>query len=176
MEPRQRHHAEQNQLELSAYPVPVQQSLSSTHNEPRLQGRPRGGEETPQKSVGLLIIKWTALCIVALCLWTTTVMNKVSLVSITGRMFYISKHIQKVKDDTISRSILFIQLVFLLIIPEVISFIRCLCWGVIGKSTKKYPWPTRNEMFLVSASTPYNIETLEQTLVPHEEISLNVAK
>ena len=152
MEPRQRHQAngaEQHQLELNAYPVPVQQSLSSTHSQTRLQGRPRGGEETPQKSVGLLIIKWTALCIVALCLWTATVVSKVSVVSITGRMFSLSESVTPESRNDRVRSVLFIQLVFLLLIPEVLSFIRCLCWGVIGKSTKKYPWPTRREMFEV---------------------------
>ena len=154
MEPRQRHQAngaEQHQLELSVYPVPVQQSLSSTHSQTRLQGRPRGGEETPQKSVGFLIIKWTALCIVALSLWTAAVVSKVSVVSITGRMFKLSKSVTVDSSHDVYRirSILFIQLVFLLLIPKVLSSIRCLCWGVIGKSTKKYPWPTRREMFEV---------------------------
>ena len=128
-----------NQVELSAAPLSYQEQ-SQTLRETFC----RNEEDPPQKSLIHRVIKWISLCIVALCLLTATVLSKVSLVNITGRMFHLSN------ASSNARSVLFIQLVFLMLIPEVISFFRCLFWGVIGKTTKKFPLPSKDAVFWVS--------------------------
>ena len=102
------------------------------------------------KQVYLHTIKWIALIIIALCVCVGAVLSKVTLVSITGRMFTLISsrdgHMNTVPDQ----SVLFIQLTLILIIPEVVSFFRCLIWGVIGKTTNHFPWPNKSAFIGVS--------------------------
>ena len=98
-------------------------------------------------STYLRVIKWTALFLIGACILVGTVLSKVSLVSITGRMFNLTRFPD---GHALPRSVLFIQLTFFLIIPEVVSFIRCLVWGFIGKTTESFPWPSLLALVLVS--------------------------
>lgn len=102
----------------------------------------------------LHVIKWIALVFVALCVLVGSVMSKVTFVSIVGRMFNLSAPDEPPDEDT-PRSLLFIQLTISLVIPEAISFIRCLVCGVIGKTTESYPWPSRSAFFWVSSHVSY---------------------
>ncbi|XP_065897233.1 chitin synthase chs-2-like isoform X2 [Dysidea avara] len=138
-----------NQVELSAAPLSYQEQ-SQTLRETFC----RNEEDPPQKSLIHRVIKWISLCIVALCLLTATVLSKVSLVNITGRMFHLSN------ASSNARSVLFIQLVFLMLIPEVISFFRCLFWGVIGKTTKKFPLPSKDAVFWGFVTTLIEVAAL----------------
>ena len=98
-------------------------------------------------------IKRIALVLIASCICVGAAMSKVSLVSITDRM---NPRFNLSFPDEYSpphRSMLFIQLMLLLVIPEAVSFIRCLVWGVIGKTTRSFPWPSRSALILVSRST-----------------------
>lgn len=107
-------------------------------------------------------IKRIALALIASCICVGAVMSKVSLVSITDRMnprFNLGFNLTGFADEypPPHRSVLFIQLILLLVIPEVVSFVRCLVWGVIGKTTRSFPWPSRCAFFWVSRSTQYSI-------------------
>jgi len=141
-----------DRVEMVDHPI-ADQDLEKS--QARFRVRPcRGNEEPPQKVLSLRVIKWTALCIVALCLWTTTVMSKVTLVSITARMFNLTSKASPSEKEERDRSVLFIQLVFLMLIPEVFSFFRCLFYGVFGKTTTKFPWPSKNAVVWVSVMLP----------------------
>jgi len=101
----------------------------------------------------LLVIKWITLCFVACCALVGTVMSKVTLSSITGRMYSLTSvssnaTVGVVDQKTGSR--LFVQLVVLMVFPEVVSFFRCLIWGVIGKTTDRFPWSSRTAIAWVS--------------------------
>ena len=102
------------------------------------------------KPVYLHIIKWTALIIIALFVCVGAVLSKVTLVSITGKMFALISSRDGHMDTVPAQSVLFIQLTLILIIPEVVSFFRCLIWGVIGKTTEQFPWPNRSAFVGVS--------------------------
>lgn len=121
------------------------------HSRPSIREQPiRGEGETEQPSLCLRIIKLIALFFIALCVCAGAVLSKVSAVSITGRMFNLTTNLARSQDELPrSRSVLFIQLTLILIIPEAISFIRCLAWGVIGKTTKSFPWPCRSALIWV---------------------------
>ena len=99
------------------------------------------------KPAYLHIIKWIALIIIALCVCVGSVLSKITLVSITGRMFSL---VSSLDGHTLPQSVLFVQLTLILVIPEAVSFIRCLIWGVIGKTTERFPWPNRSAFIGVS--------------------------
>ena len=132
--------------------TPLVNSTSSTKSNHILQSRETGEHDEARPKYALrVLIKWIALLMVALCTLTGTVVSKVSLVSITGRMYNLSElnlfndsdcgeDSGNIKNNS-TGSKLFIQLVLLLIVPELISFLRCLIWGVIGKTSTKFPWP-----------------------------------
>ena len=136
---------------ISQVQLPRSQGQGQTTNGRTLTARfskevPEGTDTLP--SVYLRIIKWIALGFIALCICAGAVLSKVSLVSITGRMFNLTSYPD---GQTSARSLLFIQLTILLAIPELHSLIKCLVWGVIGKTTKKFPWPSQSAIIWVSA-------------------------
>ena len=102
--------------------------------------------------VYLRMIKWIVLIIIALCVCVGAVLSKVTLVSITGRMFSLVSSRDGHKH-TLPQSVLFVQLTLILVIPEVVSFIRCLIWGVIGKTKTRFPWPSKSAFIRVSQYT-----------------------
>ena len=95
----------------------------------------------------LRIIKIVALIIIAACTLVGTVFSKITFVSITGRMYSLTLATGSDADQ----SQLFVQLVFILIVPEVVSFLHSLAWGVIGKTDRSFPWPSWRAVILVSA-------------------------
>ena len=136
---------------------------SSSGNTRPNRSRSRGSDDSTPNNIGgddtkptdnaksqafyLRIIKRIALTFVAIFVCVAAVSSKVSLVSITARMYNLTS--QKFQEEEL-RSTLFIQLTLSLVIPEVVSFIRCLVWGVIGKTTKSFPWPSRKALIGVS--------------------------
>jgi len=112
-------------------------------------GRPG---ETDQLLSTLRVLKWIAVIFIALIFLAGAVLSKVSLVSITGRMYRLSCEGHTLHD----RSVLFIQLTLLLIIPEVFSFFRCFMLGVFGKTKRNLPWPSRMALVQVYITIHYN--------------------
>jgi hypothetical protein len=49
-------------------------------------------------------------------------------------------------DDTVS---LYWQLLLILLVPNCLTFLRCLFFGVLGKTRVTYPWPTSLALCLV---------------------------
>jgi len=105
----------------------------------------QAGQATHSKL--LRLIKIVALIIIAACTLVGTVFSKITFVSITGRMYSLTLATGSDADQ----SQLFVQLVFILIVPEVVSFLHSLAWGVIGKTDTSYPWPSWRAVILVSA-------------------------
>jgi len=105
----------------------------------------------------LRIAKFAAVSFVVLCATIGTTVNKVTLVSITGRMHDLSSNFcdynkaseLSMEDQSQMGSICFFQLVAIMIIPDFVSFLRCLIWGVAGKTTDTFPWPTWKSILLV---------------------------
>ena len=142
-------------IELQSTDTPIDtisvENLQSSNEPPRmLKAQPSKEDETDNLSFHLRIIKWISLVFIALSVCAGAVLSKVSLVTITGRMFDLTRYPD---GNTLPRSVLFIQLTLLLVIPELISFMRCLVWGVIGKTTKRFPWPSRSAFIWVSLYT-----------------------
>lgn len=108
--------------------------------------------ETDRVSFTLRVLKWIALIFIAFSVLAGTVLSKVSLISITGRMFNLGRSLDIFPEEH-TRSVLFIQLTLLFIIPELVSFIRCLMWGVFSKTTRNFPWPTRSALVQVNDHT-----------------------
>lgn len=135
--------------------IPLNNTAQSPHGQPQEvhtlnfgNSKRKKPKRLDQLAFSLHIIKWIAMVFIALCVLSGTVFSKISLVSITGRMFNLTRSPDG--PNTQTASVLFTQLTLMLIIPEVVSFIRCLVWGVIGKTTSSFPWPSRSALFLVS--------------------------
>ena len=108
-------------------------------------------DNTKTRRTLLRIIKVMALVFIALCVGVGSVVSKVSLVSITSHSRIINyTQSSDGRAGASPESVLFIQLTLLLVIPEVVSFIRCLVWGVIGKTSESYPWPSKSAFLKVS--------------------------
>ena len=98
----------------------------------------------------LRIAKLAAISFVVLCAIIGATLNKVTLVSITGRMYNVTNHNNSSIKNHRLGSIYFIELVIIMAIPDVVSFFRCLIWGVIGKTAETHPWPSWKSIVMVS--------------------------
>ena len=131
---------------------PPSLSMRSRGNQLReLENRAEDGEdkggELSSSSNALRFIKVVLLLLIGACTLVGMVFSKITFVSITSQMYklYIVP-----EDRNNEKSTLFFQLVFILIIPEIICLAHCLIRGCVGKTSKTFPWPTRKSIFLVS--------------------------
>ena len=99
----------------------------------------------------LRIIKLVSLVLIGACALFGMVCSKITFVSISSRMYtlYSSPSDQDDEITSIDKSTIFFQLVFVLVIPEILCFGHCLLWGFIGKSSKNKPWPSWKAICLV---------------------------
>ena len=99
--------------------------------------------------LGIKSIIGFALLIVVL---GSSVLSKLTLVSLTDRLrstyFNLTAGISS--DGRTTAVTLYWYLQFILLIPSLITFLRCIVVGVIGKTTKSFPWPTFKAIIFVS--------------------------
>ena len=100
----------------------------------------------------LRIIKLVSLVLIGAFALFGMVCSKITFVSISSRMYtlYSSPSVQDDEAMNINKSTIFFQLVFVLVIPEILCLCHCLLWGFIGKSSKNKPWPSWKAICLVS--------------------------
>ena len=86
----------------------------------------------------------------------SSVLSKLTLVSLTDRLrsvTYFPANASKKDITAEGRSTavtLYWYLQLVLLIPNFITFLRCLAFGVLGKTTKTFPWPKGTAVFYVS--------------------------
>ena len=87
------------------------------------------------------IIGFVLFVIVLVC----TVLSKVTLVSMTGQlrshMWAIANESGEDREDRGEAAVLYWQLLFVMMLPNFITFVRCFFFGVFGKTKKSFPWP-----------------------------------
>jgi len=104
--------------------------------------------EAPAFTNALRIIKVIALLLIGACALVGMAFSKITFVSITSRMYTLYSGRDFGGND--EKSSIFFQLVFILVIPEIVCLSHCLLWGFIGKTSKSFPWPSWKAMILVS--------------------------
>ena len=98
--------------------------------------------------LGLLLFGLVLIC---------TVLSKVTLISLTDKLRNVTvAAVNQTLKDTDSRHhdvavSLYWQLLLVVMVPNVIACVRSLAFGVLGKTTTNFPWPTRLATILVSA-------------------------
>ena len=75
----------------------------------------------------------------------SSVLSKLTLVTLTDQL-----RIAHTNGSPETLVTLYWYIQFILLIPSFITFIRCLVVGVIGKTTKSFPWPTGKAILYVS--------------------------
>ena len=107
----------------------------------------------------LRIIKVVSLLLIGACALLGMVISKLTFVSVTSRMYTLCSHpsAQATVYEDQNKSKIFFQLIFMLVIPEIVCMSYCLLWGFIGKSSKTKPWPSRKAICLVSSHTSKEI-------------------
>ena len=124
--------------------------------DPRIQDQ----QGNPIQSISyintLRIIKVISLLLIGACALAGMITSKITFVSITSRMFNLYSLPSAQDNETMinnQKSVVFFQLVFILVIPEILCLGHCLLWGFIGKSSKRFPWPSLKATSLVSNSS-----------------------
>ena len=117
----------------------------------KMENRVDDGEEdateSPSYKNTLRVIKIVALLLIGACALVGMVFSKITFVSITSQMYKLYNQADNRDDE---KSVIFFQLVFILIIPEIVCLGHSFIQGCIGKTSKSFPWPSRKAMLLVS--------------------------
>ena len=87
----------------------------------------------------------------------SSVLSKLTLVSLTDKLRNVSYYPNTTRKTSISSTedrnaavMIYWYLQLILLIPNFITFVRCLAFGVIGKTTKTFPWPKGWSVLIVS--------------------------
>lgn len=102
-------------------------------------------------------------CLVLLC----TVFSKLSLVGLTDNVREISRLVPQngsgLDPSTVSRAVsLYWQLLLILLIPNCITFMRCMFFGLIGKSSQSFPLPNQVAFIGVRATAFFMDDVTQQ--------------
>ena len=76
-----------------------------------------------------------------------TVLSKLTLISMTSRLNAALARDEPSDSDIVS---LYWQLLFVMMVPQCITFLRTMMRGVCGKKTATFPWPTFRALLVVS--------------------------
>ena len=89
-------------------------------------------------------------CLVLLC----TVFSKLSLVGLTDDLSEVTRLVQNGSGSdpsTVTRGVsVYWQLLLVLLIPNCITFCRCMLFGLVGKSSQSFPFPHQKAFIMVS--------------------------
>ena len=89
-------------------------------------------------------------CLVLIC----TVFSKLSLVGLTDDLSEVSRLVTNGSGSdpsTVARAVaLYWQLLLILLIPNFVTFLRCMLFGCLGKSGSSFPFPTKMALIAVS--------------------------
>ena len=105
----------------------------------------------------IFAVKTVLGCIFMIIVLGTSVLSKLTLVSLTDKLRNVTYYPNSTKRAAADNEVdfdtavtLYWYLQFVLLIPNLITFVRCLAFGVIGKTTTTYPWPKGRNILLVS--------------------------
>ena len=99
------------------------------------------------------IIGFVLFVIVLAC----TVLSKVTLVSMTDELrnhMWALTHANGTntkREDRGAAAVLYWRLLFVMILPSFVTFLRSFFFGVFGKTRKSFPWPKPKAILMVSA-------------------------
>ena len=118
-----------------------------------LQGNMNAGDTTGSRSGSftLTVLKWTFTLILLFLLVVSSVLSKTTFASIASTLAVNNSGVVSGSNAQYEskRSIAFVQLVLILITPQVLTILKALFLGIIGKGNKRFPWPSRQAIVKV---------------------------
>lgn len=105
--------------------------------------RCRGRVGTNVRSFRALKVVIGALLLVLVL--SSAVVSKLTLISMTSRLGSAL-----VDDEPGAAVSLYWQLLFVIMVPQCVTFVRTMLRGVCGKRTSTFPWPTFRALLVVS--------------------------
>ena len=126
------------------------------------KGYPDNGAEshsTQCKTLCLIAIKVLVRVLLFSIVVTCTVFSKLSLISLVSRLNETIDDLRRASDSEATlhnrAAGIFWQLLFIILIPQFVTFIRALLFGVCGKQSRLFPWPTPKAIVVVSGRHNY---------------------
>ncbi len=126
--------------------------IATLYNPPKPSNTTEQEKGSVSALMGLKVLSEIFLSsLVLLC----TVFSKLSLVGLTDDLKEISRLVSNGSGSdpsTVARGVaLYWQLLLILLIPNFITFLRCMLFGCLGKSSQSFPFPTQMALIMVSS-------------------------
>ena len=96
----------------------------------------------------LTVVKWVFTAILLVLILVSSVLSKTSFARIASSLANITMENGEItrKDK---HSVAFVQLVFILIVPQILTILKAFFLGILGKGTKRFPWPSTSAIIKV---------------------------
>ena len=99
---------------------------------------------------------------------TCTVLSKLSLISLTSQLNDTIGEIRQIELNNSETATamhnraagLFWQLLFIILIPQFVTFFRALFFGVCGKQSRTFPWPTRRAIVTGAVASVFEVAAM----------------
>lgn len=107
-------------------------------------------DEQPKHSYKAKFASYCFTFIVFLLVLVSASLSKVCFANIAAQL-NANSSVGNGPDGKKRRSIAFVQLVLVLCVPQAVTIVKTLFLGILGKTTQRFPWPTRRAMLKVCA-------------------------
>lgn len=98
------------------------------------------GDQPTKLSCKVLFARYFFTALIFLLVLVSTALSKVCFVSIAAQLNANSSVGSGAEGKR--RSVAFVQLVLILCVPQAVTILKTLFLGILGKTTKHFPWPT----------------------------------
>eukprot|EP00731_Ephydatia_muelleri_P007821 Em0004g159a len=116
---------------------------------------------TQCKTLCLIAIKVLVRVLLFSIVVTCTVFSKLSLISLVSRLNETIDNIHRTNDSEATvhnrAAGFFWQLLFIVLIPQFVTLFRALLFGVCGKQSRLFPWPTLRAIFTGAIASVFEV-------------------
>ena len=98
-----------------------------------------------------------------------SVLSKLTVLSLTDKLRSVTTNVSSAgiitsQENQVTTTSIYWYLQFIVLIPSLITLIRCLLFGVLGKTSKSFPLPTWKAIVIVSYWRGENLRTINNII------------
>eukprot|EP00731_Ephydatia_muelleri_P038159 Em0668g2a len=127
----------------------------------RVSDTPADTRSTQCKTLCLIAIKVLVRVLLFSIVVTCTVFSKLSLISLVSRLNKTIDDIRRTNDSEATlhdrAAGFFWQLLFIILIPQFVTLFRALLFGVCGKQSRLFPWPTLRAILMGAVASAFEV-------------------
>ena len=115
-----------------------------------------GMEKKKLNTDAVRVLKALFIFILFVSILISATLSKITFIAIASKLYdtvvNATNYTGTTRNDVTYQSVTFMQIVIILMVPQLITIVRMFFAGIVGKSEKNYPWPSIKAIFGVRTS------------------------